>query len=153
MRRADAAILLSAVLAVTVPCHGAESRLIPVPKVTLYPGDPVSPSAIGLKRFIFPAGAEARFASDPSQLAGKSARRTLVAGKPIAFINLRNPDVVRQGQPAPAQFAGGGLSISAQLVPLQSGTAGDRIEARNSDTGRVVIAVIQADGSLLVGAP
>lgn len=153
MKHLAAACIMLAILPAGAVAAGADLRLIPVPRTTLYPGDLVTPSAVMLKRFTFPPGAEARYVSDPSQLGGKEARRTLAAGKPIAFASLRNPEVVKKGRPAPGVYAVNGLVIFAQLVPLQSGAAGERIEARNADSGKVVPAVIQPDGSLRVEAP
>lgn len=145
-------LMIICVAVCAIDAH-AGNRMIPVPQVTIYPGEPVSLRAISMRSFNFPAAAEATYVSDPAQLAGRFARRTLVAGRPIAFSHLRGEEKIKPGRTAPAIYSDGGLVISGQLVPLQAGEAGQQIEARNPDSGQTVMAIIQDDGSLRVAGP
>lgn len=145
------AVLLGLCAALAAPAGAASGkRMIPVPRVTLYPGDPLSPDILVLKSFVFPSGAEARYASDPAQLSGKFAKRTLIAGKPVALAHVHNGQVVKQGRPVVAVYTDLGLTISGELIPLESGEVGQRIAARNPSSGSTVTAVVQADGTLAV---
>lgn len=38
-------------------------------------------------------------------------------------------------------------------MPLQNGSLGAPVQARNTDTGKVVVGIVQADGSLKIGTP
>lgn len=127
-----------------------ERRSVPVPRVTVYPGEALNEAMLMPKPFRFAAGTLGSYVTEATQVSGRLARRTLVAGRPIALSNLRNEEVVKQGRPVAAIYRSGGLVITTQLLPLQSGEAGQRIQARNADSGRLVFATVRADGSLLI---
>ena len=130
----------------------AEVRPLPVPVVTLYPGDVLDAQRIGFKDFHLTADTPDRFAMTRAQLEGKTARRTLVAGKPIALAHVAGQRVVRKGVPAHAAWQKGALSIDLMVEPLDDGAAGDLIRARNSETGAELRVLVRADGTL-VAAP
>jgi flagellar basal body P-ring formation protein FlgA len=129
----------------------AEMRSLPVLSVTLYPGDAISGGMLVDKQFTGTAKVFSGYILDAQELEGKFARRTLVAGLPIARAAVKDRDVVFQGTPAAAVFEAGGLSIQTTLLPLESGAAGQPVRARNPDSGLTVMAVAQADGTLRVG--
>lgn len=131
----------------------AEAVMLPVPTVTLYPGDPLSPQTIGEKKFSASAAVLRNYATSPDMLFGKSAKRTLVAGKPILLSMIQLPATVRQGALTRAEFSAGGLMIATRLIPLHDGAAGEFVSARNPDTGLVVQAMVRNDGTLQVSAP
>ena len=149
-------ILLGSLVGVTALAAGAtasEVRTLPVPAVTLYPGDAVTSGVLTGKNFRMPEGADRKFATKHTQLEGKFARRTLVAGRPISLMSLRNEETVQRGVPSRAVYTEDGLTISTTLMPLQSGETGQTIQARNIDTGRIVRAEVSADGSLRISQP
>lgn len=131
----------------------ADTRNFLVPGITLYPGDAVAVQGLSEKSFNGSAKVLNGYVETAAQVEGKFARRTLVAGKPIALTALRSAEVVFQGQPAAAAYVSGGLSIETMLVPLESGAAGDSIKARNPESGIIIVAIAQDDGTLLVSAP
>jgi flagella basal body P-ring formation protein FlgA len=49
-------------------------------------------------------------------------------------------------------FAQGGLVISTLAQPLQSGSVGEQVRARNIDSGLVVVGTVQPDGTIRIGA-
>lgn len=142
--------LIVAVLWPTFAC--AEVRSLPVLTVTLYPGDAISPSLLAEKRFTGNARVFTGFVQLPREIDGKFARRTIVAGLPIARTAIKDRDVVFQGTAALAVLDMRGMVISTTLVPLESGAAGQAIRARNPDSGLTVTAIAQDDGTLRVGA-
>ena len=130
----------------------AEVRNLPVLTVTLYPGDAIQLSLLAEKRFTGNARVFSGFVQLPREIDGKYARRTIVAGIPIARAAIKDRDVVFQGTAAFAVLDMRGMVISATLVPLESGAAGQAIRARNPDSGLIVTAIAQDDGTLRVGA-
>lgn len=131
----------------------ADVRDIPVPRITLYPGDTITDGVLLDKKFRMPDGSASTYATSRSQLRGKIARRLLVAGRPIVLNATRGEQLVRQGKPALARYVDDGLEISASLIPLQSAEAGETVDARNAETGIVVRSEVQADGTLRVLEP
>jgi flagellar basal body P-ring formation protein FlgA len=129
----------------------AELRPLPVPTLTLYPGDRISPDVMAGKVFSVNAASLQSYVVELRQLDGKYARRTLVAGQPIALASIKDRDAVQKGIAASAIYQSGGLVIKTVLMPLESGSAGALIQARNTDSGLIVQARVREDGSLLVG--
>jgi flagella basal body P-ring formation protein FlgA len=150
---------LAAIIAlVTIAPAGSGARAddagesLPVPAITIYPGD-----IIGAEMLVdqsFPAGTSASSAILASRQAivGKVARRTLVPGKPIGANAIAEPDLVKRGTLVHAYLNEGGLSITTLVLPLQSGGLGAVIQCRNVDSGRVIMGTVQADGSVRIGA-
>lgn len=154
VRRCCLNALLAAPLAMSSSVSvSAAAANLPVPTITLYPGDAITPDLITYRPFTGSEQSFAPFARNATQLAEKSARRTLVAGRPIPLFALKNPDAVHQGTAATAVYEANGLSIVTVLMPLRNAAAGEMIEARNIETGTVVRAVVRADGTLRLGTP
>ena len=128
-------------------------RMLPVPQVTLYPGDAITMAVLTAKKFRMPAGSETSYVISEGQIEGKFARRTLIAGRPIILSAIRGTESVKQGKAVIATYAEDGLVITGSLVPLQSAEAGQTIQARNAETGLVVQAEVQADGTLRINLP
>jgi flagella basal body P-ring formation protein FlgA len=142
-----------AAAAIAVTCHGAigEERVLPVPAVTIYPGDLINESM--LKDRAFPENYRFRTAvvESPRVLAGKTARRTLLPGEPIPMNAVDDPKLVTRGTQAAILFEEGGLSIVGVGVPLQSGALGETIQVKNVDSGRIITGRVQADGRIRIG--
>lgn len=131
----------------------AAGLTLPVPTTTIYPGEiiddsmiaelAVQPSQLG-RMVVVPERAE---------LVGKVARRTLLPGRPVPVIAVAEPDLVARGVPVEIVFQEGGLIILAQAMSLEAGQAGDVIRVRNLDSGLIVSAKVQPDGTVRVGIP
>ena len=103
----------------------ADGLALPVPTTTIYPGEmiddgmvterTVQPSQVG-RLMIVPSRAE---------LVGKVARRTLLPGRPVPLVAVAEPDLVPRGAPIEIVFQEGGLTILAQAMTLEAGSAGD----------------------------
>ena len=141
--------LLVACLASVTPASAGVVRL-PVPNVTLYPGDLLSEDVLSSKRFRSSAAARTPVARDADQIVGKVARRTLLRGKPIALHALRDPYLVKKGNPVKVIYSAGGLIITTYAMSLKSGSLGELIQARNLDSGKIITGVIGDDGSLMM---
>ncbi|HRQ28396.1 flagellar basal body P-ring formation chaperone FlgA [Hyphomicrobium sp.] len=131
----------------------AQEHVLPVPRVTIYPGDVITENMLSDRPF-FGAEYEGRgFAGSQGDLVGKVARQTLLPHLPIAATAVREPHAVVQGRPAVVYFQSGALIISATAMPLQAGVAGEVISLRNTDSGTTIRGVVQADGTVRVGLP
>ena len=91
--------MIAGVLAVCAGAIAARAAGIelPVPKITIYPGDAITGDLLGVK--LFNQGADKLpVIRNASEAIGKVARRTLVAGKPIPVIFIRDAESHQAGQ-------------------------------------------------------
>jgi len=147
-----AAAILAAVLALlaTGPVQAApEAVTLPVPAVTLYPGDVIADVHL-VDRAFRVAG---RVAVDNRlSLVGKVVRRTLLPGQPIPLNAVDDPKVVRRGVPTQVVFRESDLVITGIVEPMASASVNEMVKARNPDSGLIVVGVVQADGTIRVGS-
>jgi len=148
-------LLLCAVALVSIAAAtqaaSSEGRVLPVPTVTIYPGDLISESM--LKDRVFPENYRFRTAvvESPRVLLGKSARRTLLPGEPIPMNSVDDPKLVTRGAQTAILFEEGGLSIVGIGIPMQSGALGETVQVKNVDSGRIITGRVQADGRIRIG--
>ncbi len=130
----------------------APPETLPVPAVTIYPGDTIAADMLGTGTF--PAGTVDNFPviASRNELVGKVARRTLLPGRLIVRNTVGEPDLVQKGKIVAIRFTQGPLTITASVLALQSGALNDMIQVRNIDSGKVVVATVAADGSVRVDA-
>ncbi|AMJ62669.1 flagellar basal body P-ring formation chaperone FlgA [Bosea sp. PAMC 26642] len=153
------ALLRYSILAATLlglgaasPLHAAPGDiLLPVPMVTLYPGDVISDGQLVDR--MFRVNGRAPMVSIDNRLAivGKVARRTLLPGQPIPSNAVDDPKVVRRGVPTQVVFRENDMVITGIVEPMQSASVNEMVKARNPDTGLMVVGVVQADGTIRVG--
>jgi flagellar basal body P-ring formation protein FlgA len=134
------------------PCLAGEI-VLPVPRVTLYPGDAIVDSMLVDRSFRSQDFDGPGFVSTREQLVGKVARQTLIPNQPVSTNGVREAHMVKQGQPAVVIFQSGGLIISATAMPLQAGAVGEVISLRNTESGTTIRGVVHADGTVRVGTP
>lgn len=149
----------SSLLAAAFLCAGAAAPLraqtgeimLPVPTVTLYPGDLITDAHIVDRPFR--TGVRTPLAAVENRLAivGKVARRTLLPGQPIPSNGIDDQKLVRRGVPTQVVFRENGLVITGIVEPMQAGAVNEMVKARNPDSGLTVIGVVQADGTIRVG--
>jgi flagellar basal body P-ring formation protein FlgA len=130
-----------------LPVDAAET--IPVPAVTIYPGDVIRDAMLA-NHDIVEGEAALGFVTARSALIGKVAKRTLLPGRAIALNSIDDPKAVVNGSRVKIIFEEGGLSISTYAIALQSGSIGDLIRVRNLDSGLTISGVVQADGSVRI---
>jgi flagella basal body P-ring formation protein FlgA len=141
-----AAIVLSLSLADCAVAGDAAAQL-PVARRTIYPGDTITEDMIALKGADQIRGVGA-LVTDPESLIGRTARRTLLPGQAIPKVAIREAYVVFQGKTISVIFHSGTVTITGIALALESGSAGETINARNPDSGIVIRGVVQPDGSL-----
>ena len=126
---------------------------LPVPRVTLYPGDAIRADHLVERMFNSRLPARNAVHQGRDGLVGKVARRTLLPGQPIPVNAVRDPFLVVQGRNVQIVFQGAGLIITAYAVALQSGAEGDVVSLRNIDSGAVIKGAVLADGTVRLGDP
>lgn len=145
-------LLLAALVLAPGAAAGQERgrATVPVPRLTIYPGDVISDAMLvdGLFR-TGPAAAGAVHTS-PGTLVGRIARRTLIAGQPIPLEAVRVPFAVQQGQTVVLLLEAEGLSIAAQGEAMQSGASGELISFRNIDTGALIRGRVRDERTAIV---
>ncbi len=147
------AILFAGLVAIYSSANVAKAaETLPVPVVTIYPGDTIAPQLLRDRRFSARFMALGGYMRSAESLVGKVARRTLIRGKAIPENAVREPYAVRNGQLVTLRYQAGALSIVAKAISLKSGSVGDYVQTRNLDTRRTVAGIVQSDGSVLVSS-
>src|SRR3977135_2063453 len=95
---------------VSLPARGADLEL-PVPRVTIYPGDVIGEEHLTERAFIAHTVARSTVYHARQPVVGQGARRTLLPGQPIPIAGTRDPYIVAQGNVALVVFEASGLTI------------------------------------------
>jgi flagella basal body P-ring formation protein FlgA len=140
-----------ATLLVPVPVRAGQVEWLPVPAITIYPGDIIAETMLIEGKFPEGTSANQPVMLSHADLVGKVARRTLLPGRLIARNTVAVPEVVARGTIVPAIYQDAGLLISASVMTLEAGALGAMIQVRNIDSGKVIVGLVQADGSVRVG--
>ena len=119
-----------------------------VPKTVIYAGQAITPSLLIERRALIRYLRTVSVVTSLDQVKNLVARTTLMPNRPIPTNHLEEKTVVRAGKLVRMFYASDGLSITTEVVPLNSGKSGDFIRARNARTGIVVSGIAQPDGSL-----
>ena len=125
---------------------------LPVPRVTIYPGDIISADQITDRAFLAHTVTRSSVFDDRRALVGKVARRTLLQGAPVQINSVRDPYLVNQNKSSLVVFHNAGLTISTQAIALENGSAGDVVKLRNPDSGVIIQGTVEADGTVRLGA-
>jgi flagella basal body P-ring formation protein FlgA len=128
----------------------AEDRVLPVPSVTIHPGDVIKEGMLTERPFTSNSLGVAMFVDARQSLLGRMARRTLLPGQPIPTNAVEDPWAVNRGAVVKVMVEDNGLSIVTYGSALQSGSAGSVIPVRNVDTGVIIRGVVQPDGTIKV---
>lgn len=151
--------IASAIVCGTGLAHSAELAAeraaveVVVPQVAIYPGDKIREGLLTTKVIRANGAVLSAVFKSRADLEGRVARRTLVPGQPITRDAIRASYVVTQGQRVSIQFQSESISIVMTGTAVQSGSAGDVISVRNTDTGRLVRARITDAETLTVVGP
>jgi flagellar basal body P-ring formation protein FlgA len=140
-------------LALVAPPAVAADLPLPVPRVTIYPGDVIGEDQLVERAFIAHTVARATIHEAREALIGKVARRTLLPGQPIPVNGIRDPYLVTQGKSALVVFEAGGLTITTNAMALQNGGIGDEVTLRNVDSGTVIKGTVASDGTVRLAGP
>ena len=127
-----------------------EERRLPVPAVTIRPGEVIKEEMIAERAFAPNLLGIALFVEARPALIGRMARRALLPGQPIPVNAVEDPWAVARGAAVKIVVEDNGLSIVAYGSELQSGAAGSLIPVRNVDTGVIIKGIVEPDGSIKV---
>jgi flagella basal body P-ring formation protein FlgA len=147
--------IIAAIAAALLPpaATRAAAENLPVAAMTIYPGQAISEDMLTEQAFTDGTSAAYPVVATAGEIVGKVARRTLLPGKLIARVAVGEPDIVGRGTIVRAVLSTGGLQMRTAVVALQAGGLGAVIQVRNVDSGKVITGVVQADGTVRVGAP
>lgn len=151
-----ACVLVGAgILVLSLPANPARALdlVLPVPRVTVYPGNVITEDMLVDRAFRGQDYTGPGYVATRDSVVGKVARQTLLPNTPISLGGIRDPFTVQQGQPTVVVFQSGGLLISGTATSLQSGSTGQVIGLRNIDSGTTIRGVVQANGTVRVGGP
>jgi len=126
----------------------ASSINLPVPRTTIHPGEEITHQHLIERRFPSRTAQQFRVVPHRNDAVGKTARRTLPAGRPIPENAVENEVLVKRGEPARLVFQEQGLIIIMQVEAMQSGSEGKVVRVRNIDSGLIVTGVVQDDGTI-----
>lgn len=127
------------------------SRAMPVTTITVYPGETIKEGVIEMREFSAHALGRAPVVADLPALIGKVARRTLLPGQLVPRNAIEEPQLVERGRSVQVVFAEAGMTIIGIASALEAGSAGERVRARNLDSGVTIVGTVQPDGTLRVG--
>lgn len=147
-----AGLLFGAIFTLPSAATATNGTSLPVPKMTLYPGDAITAELLRDRLFKSSWAARQAVFRNSERLIGKVARLTLLPGKPIPLNGVREAYAVQQGKITLVVFQVGGLTITSYGIPVQSGSVGDIISLRNVDSGSMVTGIVQPDGTVLLEA-
>lgn len=123
---------------------------VPVPAVTLYPGDVLRPSVLTRRQLPASVLDQGGLASREEAVMGKEVRRVLAAGQPIPLNSLTDVTLVTKGAPTRVHLNEGGLTISGYATALESGAVGAIVRLKNMDSGQVIVGEVEPDGSVRI---
>ncbi len=125
-----------------------EAHALPVPALTIYPGDVIKDEWLSEREFGPASPARGKIVLQRESIVGKIARRTLLPGAPIPSNAVSEPKMIVNGAKVRIVFEEGALTIATYAAALQDGVVGEIISLRNLETGLTVSGVVQSDGSV-----
>ena len=129
----------------------SDTTYIPVPKNVIYAGQTISYELLRDRKVPTDYLSRVSVFTGPDGLVGMVARRTLVPSRPIPTNHVSEPDVIKVNAPALMRFSSNGLTITAEVLPMNSAKEGEFVRVRNMQTGVIVSGIAQADGSIMAG--
>ena len=122
-----------------------------VPTEAIYPGDVISSGQLEEVEITNP-NLTGDFARSIDEVVGRVSKRTLLSGRTIAISALRQPFAVTRGSNVRLVMSMGAMTISAAGTPLDDGSIGDKVRARNMDSGIIVNGTVLENGTIRVVA-
>lgn len=122
-----------------------------VPTEAIYPGDIISSGQLEEVQITNP-NLTGDFARSVDEVVGRVSKRTLLSGRTIAISALRQPFAVTRGSNVRLVMSMGDMTISAAGTPLDDGSIGDKVRARNMDSGIIVNGTVLENGTIRVVA-
>lgn len=85
-----------------------------------------------------------------SQAAGKTARRTILAGQTIVASVLAESDDVASGETVRVEVVDGQAMLTLDAIAESSGRKGDRVTLRNPSSGKTFRGIVEDKGKVIV---
>ena len=147
-------VVAALLLALTAPPGAVAANMdLPVPRITIHPGDTISDDQIMDRAFLAHTVTRSTVFDSREALIGKVARHRLLPGLPVPVNAIRDAYLVNIGKASLVMFEVGGLSISMQAIAMDNGAVGDVVKLRNPDSGVVIQGTVSRDGTVRLGAP
>ena len=137
-----------------MPVSGRAYGTVDVPVLThrVSPGDTISANDVDwVELRADHAGTDV--AASEAQLIGMTPKRGIPVNQPVRVRDLQSPRMVDKGTLVTITLVSANLSLSAQGKALQEGGKGDVIRVVNTQSNRIVEAVISGPGQVSVGKP
>jgi flagellar basal body P-ring formation protein FlgA len=83
---------------------------------------------------------------------GQAARRDLRAGQFLRAADLMKPELVSRGDPVTLVFESPGVKLTVRAKALESGTQGDMVQVLNPQSKRVVQAMVDGPGRVVIAS-
>lgn len=144
-------LFTTALVGLTSEAQSQPSRALPVPTITIYPGETIREGVLAERDFSAQMVANLPIVEATHLLIGKVARRTLLPGQLVPRNAVEEARLVERGKPIQVVFKEAGMTIVTVASALQSGGLGEMVQARNLDSGVTIVGTVQADGTLRVG--
>ncbi len=80
--------------------------------------------------------------ADANSLIGMTARRVIIAGRPIKTSEMIAPQVIERGELVTLSFRGGSMNLTTQAKALQNGAKGDTIRVVNTASNKTLQAIV-----------
>jgi flagellar basal body P-ring formation protein FlgA len=122
-----------------------------VPTEVIYPGDSISSGQLEEVPVTNP-NLTGDYAHKINEVVGFVSKRTLLPGRTISISALRQPYAVTRGSNARLVMNMGSMTITAAGTPLDDGSVGDMVRARNMDSGIIVSGTVLDNGTIRVVA-
>ncbi len=87
---------------------------------------------------------------DADMLTGMTARRVLIAGRPIKKVELAAPQIVERGELVTMSLLEGVLNLSTQVKALENGAKGDIIRVVNTSSNQTLQARVTGQNQVTV---
>lgn len=132
-----------------VPALIREKRLVVIAARTLAAGQQLGEEDIATQA-VWVSDAATHYLEDAAFAVGKQTQRMIVAGTPLPVQGLRSARIIRRGATITLALQRGPLAVRVGGVALQDGALGDRIQARNNSSRRIVEGIVGNDGVVMV---
>lgn len=144
-----ARILAALALAATFAAPALAGSTAVVSERVIYPGEEIPGDILKVVAVTNP-NLRGGYAEVLQQVDGMIATRTLLPGRTIPLLALRQPWAVERGSAVPLIFSHNGLTITATGTPMQNASIGDFIRVRNVESGIIIQGTVMADGTIRV---
>ncbi len=132
-----------------VPVMIREKRTVVVATRSLAPGQQLQAEDVTTQA-VWVSDATTPYLESTALAIGKQTQRLIPAGSPLPLQALRSPRAIRRGATVTLALERGPLAIRVGGVALQDGVLGERIQARNNSSRRVVEGILAENGVVQV---